>query len=77
MNFFAELLAKAVAKSTYVFFDADEWVKDKTGKGIVDRMTESREKDEALKENNPALWAAKKLAKGTAKGLIGISLHDD
>ncbi len=57
--------------------DVDKFVEKKTGKGFIDRMTEHREKEEALKENNPALWAAKKLAEGTIKGITGASLHKD
>ncbi len=72
-----ELIAIGVAKSANLFLDASDWVEKKTGKSIVDRMTEAREKDEALKEEKPVLWAAKKLAEGTIKGVTGSTLHKD
>lgn len=73
----SELIAIGVAKFANLFLDASDWVEEKTGKSIVDRMTEYREKDEKLKEENPALWAAKKLGEGTIKGITGSYLHKD
>lgn len=70
-------IAIGVAKSTNLFFDASDWVEKKTGKSLVDRMTEAREKDEALKDKKPILWAAKKLAEGTIKGITGASLKNE
>ena len=73
----SELIAIGVAKSANLFLDASDWVEKRTGKSIVDRMTESREKEENLKEENPALWAAKKLGEGTIKGITGSYFHKD
>lgn len=43
-------------------------------------MVESQEKEDELREKKPMKWAAKKLAKGTAKGIIagtlGVNLFD-
>lgn len=72
-----EHIGIAVAKSSNYFFKVSDWVKEKTGKSIVDKMTEAREKDERLKEENPALWATKKLAKGAIKGITGSTLSHD
>ena len=55
-------------------------LKDKTGVDIEKKMVESQEKEEELRKKNPTKWAAKKLAKGTAKGILagplGINLFD-
>ena len=56
-------------------------LKDKTGIDIEKKMVESQEKEEEERENHPAKWAMKKLAKGTAKGILagtlGISIFKD
>lgn len=72
-----ELIAIGVAKSSNLFLEVSDWVEEKTGKSVIDRMTEAREKDESLKEEKPALWAAKKLAEGTIKGITGANLRND
>lgn len=77
-----EKLFTAFAKGVIIplantFIDASQYVGEKTGKSIVDRMTESREKDEKLREEKPGLWAAKKVAKGAIGGITGATLHDD
>ena len=44
-------------------------------------MVESQEKEEEERENHPAKWALKKLAKGTVNGVLagtlGINLFTD
>lgn len=56
-------------------------LKDKTGIDIEKKMVESQEKEEEERENHPAKWALKKLAKGTVKGVLagtlGINLFTD
>lgn len=49
-------------------------IKDKTGIDIEKKMIESQEKDEEERKNHPAKWAMKKLAKGTAKGVLAGTL---
>lgn len=68
---------KVVIPLSNAFLDASDYVEQKTGKSLVDRMTESRERDETLKEDHTALWVAKKLAQGTAKGIIGSYSNED
>lgn len=45
-------------------------LKDKTGIDIEKKMIENQEKDEELRNKHPVKWAAKKLAKGTVKGIL-------
>lgn len=56
------------------------FLKDKTGIDIEKKMIENQEKDEELREKEPIKWAAKKLAKGTIKGIlagtIGVNLFN-
>lgn len=56
---------------------ADKFIKEKTGKGVFDRMEEQNKKDEKLKEEKPLLWVAKKIGKGALTGIIGGTLHRD
>lgn len=49
-------------------------LKDKTGIDIEKKMVENQKKDEELREKNPTKWAAKKLAKGTVKGILAGTL---
>lgn len=56
---------------------ADKALEKETGKGLYQRYNESEERDERLKKENPTLWVAKHLAKGTVKGITGASLHKD
>lgn len=47
-----------------------EILKTKTGIDIQKKMIENQEKDDELRKKAPVKWAAKKLATGTAKGII-------
>lgn len=51
-----------------------EILKDKTGIDLEKKMVESQEKEEEERENHPAKWAMKKLAKGTVKGVLAGTL---
>lgn len=73
----SEYMTIGVAKAANLFLRTDDWVEKKTGKSLSDRMAESREKDEALREKKPVLWALKKVAIGTIKGITGASLTRD
>jgi len=54
-----------------VFEEVNDYVKDKTGKSISDRMAEQREKEEEERQNHWGRWAFKKLLKGTIGGMFG------
>lgn len=77
MNPFANIIGNVVTKLSNTFINADKLIEGKTGKGLIDRMSEASEKEEALKNKNMLLWVAKKIAIGTFKGLIGVSYHKD
>ena len=56
---------------------ANEFIEEKTGKGLYDRMADMEAKDNKLKEDKPLLWAAKKIGQGALKGLFGASVTKD
>lgn len=56
---------------------AEKICSTKWGNDIASFFVKQQEKDEKLKEEHPGLWAAKKLAEGTAKGLFGIPFTKD
>jgi len=53
---------------------ADDYIKEKTGKSLTNRMVEQEEVETKLKEEHPFLWAAKKLGQGALKGIFGSML---
>ena len=62
---------KAIIGFSNFYCEADKKLKEKTGKGLVERQTAWREREEKEKKENPVKWASKKLLEGTLKGIIG------
>lgn len=67
-------LERMIGSGLKSFLKFNEYVGEKTGKSLFDRMEEARENDEEMKENHPVKWTAKKILQGTIKGLIGGSM---
>lgn len=63
--------AKSLGAYSKVWHSFDVYVGEKTGKSMTDRIVEHDEKETKLKEENPLLWAAKKVGEGTLKGIFG------
>ena len=47
------------------------------GEKVINFVAKLQEKDDKLKKEHPGKWAAKKIAKGTAKGLLGVPFSDN
>lgn len=56
---------------------ANEYIEEKTGKSLFDRMADMEAKNNKLKEDKPFLWAAKKIGLGALKGIFGASVTKD
>lgn len=70
LNFFERMIGSGLRS----FLKFNEYVGEKTGKSLFDRMEETRKKDEELKKSHPVRWVAKKILQGTIKGLVGGSM---
>ena len=67
--------AAVIGPVVFAIGKADKAVEGITGKGIIERKTETIEKEEKEKEEHPIKWAGKKIFKGAVKGIAGGSLH--
>lgn len=67
--------AAVIGPVVFAIGKTDKVVEDLTGKGIIERKSESIEKEEKEKEEHPIKWAGKKIAKEAAKAIAGGSLH--
>lgn len=67
--------AAVIGPVVFAIGKTDKVVENITGKGIIERKSESIEKEEKEKEEHPIKWAGKKIAKGAAKGIAGDFLH--
>lgn len=67
--------AAVIGPIVYAIDKADKAVEDITGKGLIERKSESMEKEAEEKKNHPWIWAGKKLLYGTIGGLFGASFH--
>lgn len=77
MNIIKEAAVKVVIGWSNLYFKMDKMLQEKTGKGLVDRQTEWRDKEEKEKDESPIKWASKKLLKGTVQGIIGGTLSSN
>lgn len=57
--------------------ELDNMIEKKTGFSPTNKLIEMDEADEQLRQENPAAWTAKKIAKGAIKGVLGASFIKD
>lgn len=67
-------LERIIGSGLISFSKFNEYVGEKTGKSLFDRMENARKNDEKMKENHPVIWVAKKILQGAIKGVIGGSM---
>lgn len=80
MNWFLDKAAKGIGKLTRIMYDEEEPLHNSVGKplaSLADYLANEEEKDNKLKEENTALWAGKKLLKGTIQGILGSSFSSN
>lgn len=59
---------------SHLYKRCDDFIEEKTGRGLTQRIVSMEEEDEKLRDEKPILWGLKKLGVGTLKGIFGADL---
>ena len=77
MNILEKVFYKFAVGLADVMYNDKNPVHETIGKplqSLGDNKVKQEEKDQKLKDSNPALWAGKKVLNGTIKGITGCTI---